>query len=220
MELMTKQIEVYEYHELSDKAKDEVRISLIQNWEEPEHIIEYAKEEGVTHGFCIDDIRYSVGCGQGDGASWTGSINLIEFFEKHPDAENIGEENMIIELMRNDWIASTAEVVQLSFRYPHSGSMELGDVADYCEDVDSDEVAQHLAVGIMEGAVVKEIFECFHWARRLDYMLDRAIKACRDYANTIYQQLKEDYEYQISDENIEELIYINGWRFDINGKFI
>ena len=78
MELMTKQIEVYEYHELSDKAKDEVRISLIQNWEEPEHIIEYAKEEGVAHGFCIDDIRYSVGCGQGDGASWTGSINLIE----------------------------------------------------------------------------------------------------------------------------------------------
>lgn len=219
MQIVTKQVEAYEFHELSDKAKDEVRIALIQDWC-PDYIIDQAKEDGKPMGFCVEDIRYSVGCGQGDGASWTGQINLVEFFEKHPDADSIGEENMIIELMRNDWIESKAEVNLRSFRYVHSGGMEFGDVLDFHEDVDDDGVSEILTVGIMEGANVKEIFEGFHWARRLDFMLDRAIKACRDYADTIYKQLKEDYEYQMSDENIEELIYINGWRFDINGKLI
>jgi len=79
-----------------------------------------------------------------------------------------------------------------------------------------------LAVGILENANVKDLFtsDDWDWARRLDAMLERALQATKDYADVIYRQLKEDYEWQISDENIEENIYINGWRFDINGKII
>ena len=58
MELVTTQQEVYEYHELSDKAKDEVRCTLIQNWE-TDDIIDQAKAE-APKGFYIDDVRYSV----------------------------------------------------------------------------------------------------------------------------------------------------------------
>lgn len=211
---------VYEYHELSDKAKDEVRCMLIQNWE-TDHIIDFVKENAPA-GFYIDDVRYSVTYSQGDGASWTGSINFIEYFEAHPDPEFIGEEVMIIELMRNDWIDKEAEVNQNSYHYVHSGTMKLSDVIDYAEDVENDGNNPTLVEGPMMGAEVKELFETdyWDWARRLDAMLERALQATKDYADVIYGQLKEDYEWQVSDENIEENIYINGWRFDINGKII
>jgi len=209
---------VYEFHELSEKAKDEVRCMLIQNWE-TDHIIDQAKGD-APKGFTIEDVRYSVTYSQGDGASWTGFINLIEFFEANPDHEFIGEEVMIIELMRNDWIDKSAEVNQNSFHYVHSGTMKLSDVVDYAESTEDNENNPTLVEGIMEGASVKELFDSFHWARRLDLMVERALQATKDYADVIYNQLKEDYEWQICDENIEENIYINGWRFDINGKII
>lgn len=218
MELVTTQQEVYEFHELSDKAKDEVRCTLIQHWE-TDHIIDQAKADAPA-GFIIDDVRYSVTYSQGDGASWTGMINLIEFFEANPDPDYIGEEVMIIELMRNDWIDKEAEVNQNSYHYVHSGTMRLSDVVDYAESVENNENNPTLVEGIMEGANVKELFDSFHWAKRLDLMIERALQATKDYADVIYKQLQEDYKWQISDENIKELIYINGWRFDINGKFI
>ena len=219
METITLEQTVYEFHELSDKAKDEVRSMLIQHWE-TDHIIDFVKEDGRKHGFIIDDVRYSVTYSQGDGASWRGTIKLIEFFEANPDPENIGEEVIIIELMRNDWIDDSVYVVQNSFHYVHSGTMKFEEVRDYAESLENSEYAHNMAVGIMEGAVVKDLFDSFHWARRLDLMVERALQATKDYADIIYGQLKEDYEWQISDENIEENIYINGWRFDINGKII
>lgn len=220
MELVTTQQEVYEYHELSDKAKDEVRCMLIQHWE-TDHIIDFVKAD-APKGFYIDDVRYSVTYSQGDGASWTGMINLIEFFEANPDPEFIGEEVMIIELMRNDWIDKEAEVNQNSYHYVHSGTMKLSDVVDYAESVEDDANNPTLVEGPMMGAEVKELFQTdyWDWAHRLDAMLERALQATKDYADVIYGQLKEDYEWQVSDENIEENIYINGWRFDINGKII
>lgn len=211
---------VYEYHELSDKAKDEVRCMLIQDWE-TDHIIDQAKAEAPA-GFIIDDVRYSVTYSQGDGASWTGAIKLIEFFEANPDPEFIGEEVMIIELMRNDWIDDKANVNQNSYHYVHSGTMKFDEVRDYAESAEDDSNNPTLVVGVMMGAEVKELFQTdyWDWAHRLDAMLERALQATKDYADVIYGQLKEDYEWQVSDENIEENIYINGWRFDINGKFI
>jgi hypothetical protein len=211
---------VYEYHELSDKAKDEVRCTLIQNWE-TDHIIDQAKESAPA-GFIIDDVRYSVTYSQGDGASWTGAIKLIEFFEANPDHEFIGEEVMIIELMRNDWIDDKADVNQNSYHYVHSGTMRLSDVVDYAESVEDNENNPTLVEGPMMGAEVKELFQTdyWDWAHRLDAMLERALQATRDYADEIYKQLKEDYEWQVSDENINELIYINGWRFNKRGEII
>ena len=212
---------VYEFHELSDKAKDSVRIALIQDYD-CEHIIDSAKEEGRAKGFYVDDVRYSVGTYTHDGASWTGMINLIEFFEAHPDPEFIGEEVMIIELMRNDWIDKEAEVNQNSFHYVDSSTMRLSDVVDYAEDVEDEGNSLTLVEGPMMGAEVKELFETdyWDWARRLDAMLERALQATKDYADVIYTQIKEDYEWQVSDENINELIYINGWRFNKRGEII
>ena len=211
---------VYEYHELSDKAKDEVRSILIQNWE-TDHIIDQAKGN-APKGFYIDDVRYSVTYSQGDGASWTGSINFIEYFEAHPDPDYIGEEAIIIELMRNDWIDKEAEVNQNSYHYVDSSTMRLSDVVDYAESVENDSNNPVLAVGILENANVKDLFTShdWDWAHRLDAMLERALEAVKEYADNIYTQIKEDYEWQVSDENINELIYINGWRFNKRGEII
>ena len=212
---------VYEFHELSEKAKDSVRIALIQDYD-CEHIIDSAKEEGRAKGFYVDDVRYSVGTHTHDGASWTGMINLIEFFEAHPDPEFIGEEVMIIELMRNDWIDKEAEVNQNSFHYVDSSTMRLSDVVDYAESAEDDANNPVLAFGILENANVKDLFtsDDWDWAHRLDAMLERALEAVKEYADNIYTQIKEDYEWQVSDENIEELIYINGWRFNKRGEII
>ena len=44
-------------------------------------VIEDAKEQGRLRGFEIDKIYYSGFWSQGDGASWTGTINLTKFLE-------------------------------------------------------------------------------------------------------------------------------------------
>ena len=40
----------------------------------------------------------------------------------------------------------------------------------------------------------------------------------RSFADWIYRQLKEEYEYRMSDENVDESIRINEYEFDENGR--
>lgn len=47
---------------------------------------------------------------------------------------------------------------------------------------------------------------------------DDIVQAMRDFADWMYRQLEKEYEYRMSDENVDESIRINEYTFDEDGK--
>jgi len=47
---------------------------------------------------------------------------------------------------------------------------------------------------------------------------DGIIEALRDFMRWIYRRLEDEYEFALSDENVEECIRINGYEFDEHGN--
>jgi len=45
-----------------------------------------------------------------------------------------------------------------------------------------------------------------------------AISRAKEYADEIYNALREEYEGYTSEEYFKDLIYINGWRFNNKGE--
>lgn len=92
-EVITREITVYKFNELSETAKQHAIDDYAQrsmDWEWWDTVYEDAKEDGKALGYDIDDIRFSGFWSQGDGASWTGRVNLYTFIEKHiPDTHSL-----------------------------------------------------------------------------------------------------------------------------------
>ena len=87
---MTKTVEItlYQFDELSDKAKEKARENYITNWMRDdwyECTYEAMKEDGHhNYGFNVKDIRFSGFWSQGDGASWCGSVNVPAWIKSKP----------------------------------------------------------------------------------------------------------------------------------------
>lgn len=53
-----------------------------------------------------------------------------------------------------------------------------------------------------------------------DNVEDLILEALRDFANWIYKQLESEYEFIMSDENVDECIRINEYEFTEEGKLV
>lgn len=51
-----------------------------------------------------------------------------------------------------------------------------------------------------------------------DRVAEALAELLRDLANWVYKQLKADFEYQMSDENVDETLRINEYEFDEQGR--
>ena len=51
----------------------------------------------------------------------------------------------------------------------------------------------------------------------VDRLTEWALDEARSYADDIYKQLEKEYDYEVSDEHIQEIAEINEWRFDEDG---
>jgi len=56
--------------------------------------------------------------------------------------------------------------------------------------------------------------------RNIESVEDDVTQALRDFADWIYKRLNDEYDYQMSDEAIEEMIVANEYEFDIDGNTI
>ena len=184
-----------------------------------EEIYARAKEDAPARGFSINEIQFNGFHSQGDGASWTGYVDLADFIEYHndPDAKDFAQYVVLRELIRDGWCEEKVNVNRHAFYYSHSGTMVTEGLDDRIDYADDDSVMDR---GILEGANVKELansIDTDHLFNDLDgWVLSRA----RAYADGIYKQLKEEYEAYTSDEYFIDLCDINGWRFDNNGTLI
>ena len=191
---VVKQITLYRFDELSEQAQEKV-IERFRTDEilffDGELIIESIYDKYETQ-ISDMDIEYSGFWSQGDGASFTGTLDSDWLIE------NLLPDNLK-ELVRY----VECHFTRKTYMYVHENtvSSDLRNViwADHIED--NERLSVHMSEKHM-----RDIEDCIEEYRR-------------DICHEIYSLLEEQYEYTYSEENIRELIEINDYLFHENGDF-
>lgn len=202
--------DVYTFDLLDDKAKEKARDWYRQASADDdfsaECIIDDAKEMLKNAGWSIEKIYYSGFWSQGDGACFEGAwsakaVNVAAMNESAPlDAE----------LQR---IAEELAKVAVTFSEASGGVRHRGHYYhEHCTHFDfepgDDEACENIVYGSDEYVAhenkVKAAEESF-------------IEASRDAMRWIYKRLEADYEFQNSDETVDENILANQYTFTLAG---
>jgi len=213
---VTKQYTLYQFDELSDRAKEKARDWFRQyvftdsnDWE---HVYEDAAEIGEILGIDLrqrraelygggfryePSIYFSGFWSQGDGACFEGVYTykpgMLKALRAHIGGESEGDKTLINiatrlqALQRKNFYRLEARMKH-SGHYYHSGCMSV-DVSLKDESRWPDDESELELKTIM-----------------------------RDFADWIYHQLEREQEYQSSDEQVDENIKINEYTFDEDGN--
>lgn len=206
--MTTKTINLYEFNELSEAAKEKAR-----NWWREcnnddtfwsEYTIDEAKEQGENMGLDIKDIYFSGFSSQGSGACFTGSWSASSVIaDKVADGWGESKDGSTKEIKR---IATEFE--EFAKAWPES-SFSVTHRGHY-----SHEFCTEFNVSLGEDADNNEEVSPEQWKEASDSLIETA----RDYMRWIYKQLEKEYEYQNSDECIDENLTGNSYTFLESGK--
>ena len=225
-ETETEQTE-FTYEELNPKAQEKALAwfggSLDYEWWDCTYA--NAKEDGKVKGFDIEDIRFSGFWSQGDGASWTGEVDMKQFLEHHlkedhPDYSRYFVLQAIIN-EGNDWVERRVNVTRYGFHYVHSNTMRL-DGMDYggVDNLDEDDEERLQEEGPLQRADIYQLWKGIDGAALLDDLGEWAIKEAREFADKIYKDLEAEHDDLTSEESLLSAAYANGWRFDEDGVLV
>ena len=210
---MTKTVEItlYQFDELSDKAKEKAANNYREHWMNHDWwdcTYEHMKEEGEhKHGFRVDDIRFSGFWSQGDGASWCGAVNIKDWiaskpseYQQHPTTQ------IILALIEEGWCDDKVLVSFGNHHYCHEYTMDITEIGLH-EPISEDD---KMGSGMFKGASAKELCHIVGCANGALYDMDKEIKEdVIAFARTIYRELESDYEGQTTEEAIAEAYACN-----------
>lgn len=195
--MRTESINIYTFDELSDKAKEKAiqwyRGSGL-DYEWWCYVYEDAKTIASLMGIKIDQIYFSGFWSQGDGACFTGKFGPMPGTGKDvkdyaPKDETLHNiADKIYQLQKQYDFGIMGEVCRNDY-YSHSGTM-------YLEDVN------------ISGEYLVEY----------DVIERKYVEILRTFADWIYKQLENEYNYLTSDEHIVESIQINEYEFLEDGS--
>jgi hypothetical protein len=194
--MKTKTIQLFEFDELSDEAKEKAREwfrggNLDYAWWDSTY--DDAKRIGVLLGINVDDIEFSGFGNQGDGARFSGSYEYRKGGEKAIKAELPTETELhgiahgLATIQRRHFYQLGARVT-LTGRYCHEGCTDIRvyDKRDCDTDLtDAEETVSELL---------------------------------RDFMRWTYRRLEAEYEWLQADEQVDESIRCNGYTFDEDGN--
>lgn len=198
---MPKEIKVmvYSYKELDQKAKLKVREWFKNNGNYPEDdwytaIIEDQTERLEELGYEDIDICFSGFYSQGDGASFTGKVNLEKWIEKNQPDSNL------LPIVKNSmlWLDDNRIVRDRHHGYYHEKTTTVHTSFSYSTEF----------TGVVEDALLKQI----------DSLDEDILKQHREINRKIYSQLEKEYDRLHSDEVVEELIIENKYQFLEDGR--
>ena len=188
MKTITKTYQVYDFNELSDTAKNNVRYNLSPDWLWYDFIEEQFTEDMAACGIEVSNMYFSGFGGQGDGACFIGEVNAMAFLK----AQKITKAYWLLYTNLLHENADALVHISHSGRYYHSGTMVFAeDLSIYQERLEMDD----------------NVYT--QWES-----LVKAIKAfCINKAKELYTQLEKEYEYLLSDEHLSEMAEANEWHF-------
>ena len=185
------------------------------DWNWYDSIIEDAVEVGKERGFFIDDRSNERGrtafyfngfWSQGDGASWTGSVNVhwwVEWLRANNKPLPFDDMQMLWlqEAWRNDYLSRTVRIGTHTFD-SHSGSMRVSDSMDLTEGY-----SHRLEDGIFKGMDAEAFVVMF---RKMfdgtDDIEKAALEAAQGFADEYYHILEQEFEYLTSEEYFMERV--------------
>ncbi len=182
-----KTVTVYKFNELSDSVKKKVVQKERENFEFfDEATLEDAEKLLEVFGFSDIEIQYNGFYSQGDGASFTGKFNssrlnlerMIDYAPKELVLHDIAKQ---IKEVCNRYEIVTFSLYRASHHYSHEKTVGIDDTFFYQKDTNEE---------IVEWNDTQKNDE--------DYLLNLS----RHIMRWIYNQLKTEYEYQMSDEQI------------------
>lgn len=198
MRTLTTVTDVYQYEELSDKAKEKARDWYLDGQEfEFDFVIEDAKTIGLILGIEIDKVLFTGFSSQGDGACFEGTYkhkkdalkNIMEHAPKDLELHQIAKELEKLQSDNNFELSATVKQTDNRiFRYYHENATYIEVFKDTEEKWDYTETEKEVA------------------------------ELLRDFMKWIYKSLEAENDYQQSKEYVEENIKANEYEFTIEGK--
>lgn len=180
-------------------------------------VYSWKKEEGKELGFDIDNIYFSGFWSQGDGASWTGSVDVMKRMELEPDAFSLHEHNVMRQAVLSDLFAYNSPQFNITTRgsYSHSGTMQPGEIElSSIAYSDGEEVKE----GIFMGMRYEDFYEMLYPV--IESVTATCFKQAQAYADGIYKALEKEEEYLTSEEQFKERAEMNEYEFDEEGEMI
>ena len=188
-------IEVYQFSELSESAKEKAREWYRQGaFDYPwwEFVYESAKDAAKLMGIDIEDIFFSGFWSQGDGACFVGSYqyrkgaaaDIRKEFPTDTGLQRIAED--LQDAQRRAFYSLEASIRHRG-RHSHAYSMAIE-----VQRADDKEMSDDLE--------------------------DAIASALRDFADWIYQRLEEEFDWLNADEQVDDAIIANGYEFTEDGE--
>lgn len=194
--MRTETIKIYKYDELpTDKAKEKAR-----NWwrkflytdsSDWQNIYDEAKHIGSLFGLEIGKIYFSGFWSQGDGASFDGEYKFkkgaVKAIEDYTSSEELSRIVRALYRVQRLYSYKLEATCKTKGHYCNSSSMQV------------------------------DVWSLSYYDTDLSDAEDDIKSLLRGFADWIYKQLKDDYEYQSNVENVEEAIRANEYEFYENG---
>lgn len=216
----TKEITIYKYGELSEQSQQKAREWYIEGMDYDwwDSVYEMASEDGKEKGFYIDRIYFSGFYSQGDGASWTGQVDVRQWLEEH-EKDSIGL-SAWCQLIQEGVVSMFSKVVANNSHYCHESTMQFSDVEDDGAFNDEDEMEGQ---SIFKGMQVQQLFDIIATdpncpIKSTEALTQAITESGRQYARDIYARLREEYEYLCSEEMMLDHFDCNDFMFDEDGR--
>lgn len=188
--MRTEEIKIYNFEELSDKAKEKAR-----DWwkndgldeHERDSITESFQEKLEKLGLPTEKVCWGLSCCQGDGVAFYGNVDIEDYLTKNKLKTTYKE------LLNNgDVLIWDVEIYNNNHHYNHYNTMSIRYNLDYNQITDElEELAEELT----------------------DHILSHIKEISKDFETSGYKQI----DYYNSDEYVDEVITANEYEFTENG---
>ena len=199
---------IYKFEELPEGIKKEAldthRHYSVEDRDWWDYEYEYWNEKLENMGYENPDISFSGFCSQGDGASFTCTIDIEKWIEQNSDNEDY--------VLLKKWWDEIEFIVNIhranySGNYVHENTIDI-EWNFYAYDLYREWDASLFPFS-------KRVYEKL--LNMLDDITDNMLESARGEMREIYKSLEKEYEWLTSDENVAESLKCNEYEFDENG---
>jgi hypothetical protein len=211
---LSKKVKAVKFEELDDDAKEKAREwyrdgGMDYEWWDGEE--DYFKEEGKKKGFDIDTMYFTGFSSQGDGASWEGQVDLLEFIKGHNAESQYPKIMQFYIEMGGENYEPHAFNITVSGRYSHSNTMSINSIrVSSIDGYEGTEDWSNEEINAFDETLEKELTEVEEWA----------LEEARAYADEYYRSLEKVYDSLMSDESVDANIMNNGYEFNEDGSIL